>query len=60
MISLTAIVSVLARSIKEASSSMAPLTILVALVGISGMYNQNGSNRLIHYIIPLYNSAQCE
>lgn len=40
MISLTAIVSVLARSIKEASSSMAPLTILVALVGISGMYNQ--------------------
>lgn len=59
MISLTAIVSVLARSIKEASSSMAPLTILVAFVGISGMYNQNGSNRLIHYIIPLYNSAQC-
>lgn len=59
MISLTAIVSVLARSIKEASSSMAPLTILVALVGISGMYNQNDSNRLIHYIIPLYNSAQC-
>mgnify|MGYP003305262307 FL=1 len=59
MISLTSIVSVLARSIKEASSSMAPLTILVALVGISGMYNQNGSNRLIHYIIPLYNSAQC-
>lgn len=59
MISLTAIVSVLARSIKEASSSMAPLTILVALVGISGIYNQNGSNRLIHYIIPLYNSAQC-
>lgn len=59
MISLTAIVSVLARSIKEASSSMAPFTILVALVGISGMYNQNGSNRLIHYIIPLYNSAQC-
>lgn len=59
MISLTAIVSVLARSIKEASSSMAPLTILVALVGISGMYNQNGSNRLIHYIILLYNSAQC-
>lgn len=59
MISLTAIVSVLARSIKEASSSMAPLTILVALVGISGMYNQNGSNRLIHYIIPLYNNAQC-
>lgn len=59
MISLTAIVSVLARAIKEASSSMAPLTILVALVGISGMYNQNGSNRLIHYIIPLYNSAQC-
>lgn len=59
MISLTAIVSVLARSIKEASSSMAPLTILVAIVGISGMYNQNGSNRLIHYIIPLYNSAQC-
>lgn len=59
MISLTAIVSVLARSIKEASSSMAPLTILVALVGISGMYNQNGSNRLIHYIIPLYNSVQC-
>ena len=59
MISLTAIVSVLARSIKEASSSMAPLTILVALVGISGMYNQDGSNRLIHYIIPLYNSAQC-
>lgn len=59
MISLTAIVSVLARSIKEASSSMAPLTILVALVGISGMYNQNGSNRLIHYIIPLYNSTQC-
>lgn len=40
MISLTAIVSVLARSIKEATSSMAPLTILVALVGISGMYNQ--------------------
>ena len=59
MISLTAIVSVLARSIKEASSSMAPLTILVALVVISGMYNQNGSNSLIHYIIPLYNSAQC-
>lgn len=38
---------------------MAPLTILVAIIGISGMYASNAIDNKMFFLVPLYNSAQC-
>ncbi|MGN0328780.1 MAG: ABC transporter permease [Lachnospira sp.] len=60
MISFTAIVAALSNSTKEASTTLAPMTIFIGLIGISGMYVPDGlaNNRWL-YLIPLYNSSQC-
>ena len=57
-VSMIAILSALARSVKEASGLVSPLMIVVTVIGVSGMFGGGGDN-LALYLIPVYNSVQC-
>ena len=55
MVSLVSVVSAFAKSVKEASGYVGPLTAIVALLGISTMFAENAPVGL--FFIPLLNSA---
>lgn len=57
-VSVIAVLSALANSVKEAGSMISPLMILVTIVGVSGMFG-GGGVALPLYLIPVYNSVQC-
>ena len=57
-VSMIAILSALARSVKEASGLVSPLMIVVTVIGVSGMFGGGGTN-LALFLIPVYNSVQC-
>lgn len=58
LVGMICVLSVLAKTVKEAQSYMLPLLLLVMLIGVSGML-QNGKIFSIKYaFIPLYNSVQ--
>ena len=52
------IISTYAKSVKEANSLAGPLTIVVMVVGMTGMMSANASTNLLMYLIPIYNSIQ--
>ena len=52
------IVSTYAKSVKEATSLSGPLTIIVMVVGMSGMMATSANTNLWMYLIPIYNSIQ--
>ena len=52
------IVSTYAKSVKEATSLSGPLTIIVMVVGMSGMLATSANTNLWMYLIPIYNSIQ--
>ncbi len=56
-VSLIAILSALAGSVKEASGLVSPLMLVVTVVGVSGMFG--GSPHTALFLIPVYNSVQC-
>jgi len=58
LVALISIISAFAKTIKEATSTIMPLMIIVMLVGVSGMFGGSGQTNPIYYIIPLYNSVQ--
>ena len=57
-VSLIAILSALAGSVKEASGLVSPLMLVVTVIGVSGMFGGGGGN-LALFLIPVYNSVQC-
>ena len=57
LVALISIISAFAKSVKEASTAVVPLMIIIMLVGVTGMFS-NTQKGLIYYIIPLYNSVQ--
>ena len=57
-VSLIAILSAFASSIKEASGFVSPLMVVVTVVGVSGMFS-SGTVGLPLFCIPVYNSVQC-
>ena len=57
MVALISIVSAFARSIKEASTAVAPLMVVVMLVSLTPMFG-SGEKSLGVFFIPLYNSVQ--
>ena len=59
MISAIAVISTLAKTVKEASTMIMPLMIIVMLIGVSGMFTGGTASDAVMYLIPLYNSAQC-
>nr|WP_288974399.1 ABC transporter permease [uncultured Shuttleworthia sp.] len=59
MIAITCLISANARSIREASTSIAPLTFAVIMIGFSGMFIPYTETTTAMYVIPLFNSVQC-
>ena len=57
-VSAISVISTLAASVKEATSMVSPMMILVTLVGMSGMLGA-GSTPSWAFLIPVYNSVQC-
>ena len=56
MVSLVSVVSALAKSVKEATGYVGPLTLLIVLFGFSTMFTQNATP-LGLFFIPLINSS---
>lgn len=59
IVSVLAALSGLAKSVKEASTMVLPVMILVMVAGISGMIPSAAATGNAYYMIPLYNSVQC-
>lgn len=57
-VSLIAVLSALASSVKEAGSLISPLMLVVTVIGVSGMFG-GGADNLALFLIPVYNSVQC-
>ena len=57
-VSLIATLSALANSVKEASTLISPLMLVVTVIGVSGMFTGGAQNPAL-FIIPIYNSVQC-
>ncbi len=57
-VSLIAVLSALANSVKEASTLISPLMLVVTVVGVSGMFTGGTANSAL-FLIPVYNSVQC-
>ena len=59
LVTLVALLSAFAKTVKEAQTYAVPLMILVMLLGVTGMFGGGASQNLAVYAIPLYNSVQC-
>ncbi|MBO5778930.1 MAG: ABC transporter permease [Clostridia bacterium] len=59
MISIIAVLSALANSVKEAGTIVTPFMMVNMLLGISAMFGSGSASELYWYCIPLYNSVQC-
>jgi sodium transport system permease protein len=57
-VALISLISAFAKTIKEASTLVMPLMIVVMLVGALGMLG-SAQTDLLFYLIPIYNSVQC-
>ena len=57
-VSLIAVLSALANSVKEASTLVSPLMLVVTIIGMSGMFG-SPEKSLGLFLIPVYNSVQC-
>ena len=59
LVTLIAVISALAKTIKEAQTYVMPVMLVVMGLGITGMFGGGASQELARYCIPLYNSVQC-
>ena len=59
LVSLIALVSAFAKSVKEATTSVSPFMIVVTFISLSPMLSQGKEIPLYRYLIPVYNSVQC-
>lgn len=58
IVSLMSIISAYAKTIKEATSLIVPLNIVVMLVALTAMFGDGAKKAFYWYLIPLYNSVQ--
>ena len=59
IISLIAVISAYAKSVKEAGSFISPIMIVSMLLGITTMFSGGSVQPIWVYFIPMYNSVQC-
>lgn len=59
LISLISIISAFAKNVKEATSWVTPLMIVVVVISITTMIDSFKASSNVMYLIPLYNSVQC-
>ncbi len=57
-VSVIAVLSALANSVKEAATLISPLMLVVTVIGVSGMFTGGAQNPAL-FLIPIYNSVQC-
>ena len=57
-VSLIAVLSALANSVKEASTLVSPLMLLVTIGGISSSFTDGTPDNAL-FLVPVYNSVQC-
>jgi len=58
LITLISIISTFAKTVKEATTSVMPLMIVVMLIGITAMFGDGAKSEIYYYLIPLYNTVQ--
>jgi len=58
IVAVISIISAFAKTVKEATTSVAPLMIVVMLIGITSMFGSGATGIKALYLIPLYNSVQ--
>lgn len=59
IVGVLSIVSAFAKTVKEATTYLSPIMILVMLVGITSMFGNGAPAEYYWYLIPIYNSVQC-
>lgn len=59
IVGVLSVVSAFARTVKEASTYLAPIMIIVMLVGVTSMFGKGAPTEHYLYLIPIYNSTQC-
>ena len=59
LVSVIALISAFARSVKEAATTVSPLMIVVTFISLSPMLGHGGETPMYRYLIPIYNSVQC-
>ena len=59
MVGAIAIISALSKSVKEASTAVMPLMLVVTVISISTMVGDGTVKAIYWYLIPLYNNVQC-
>ena len=59
LVALISIISAFAKSIKEASTAVSPLMILVMVISLTPMFGGDAEKTLGMFFVPLYNSVQC-
>lgn len=57
-ISLISVVSAFSKTVKEATTSIMPLMVIVMLIGITAMFGDGAPANTALYLVPLYNSVQ--
>ncbi|MCL2883144.1 MAG: ABC transporter permease [Coriobacteriia bacterium] len=58
LVGLVALLSALARTVREASTYATPLMLVIMLIGVLGMFSQGASGSPAVYLIPVFNSIQ--
>ena len=58
IIGVISIMSAFAKSVKEAGTLVAPIMIIVMVIGITAMFGDGAKTEYYWYCIPLYNSVQ--
>ena len=58
VVSLISIISAFAKTIKEATTAVTPMMIVVMLIGATAMFSQGAQESPVLYLIPLYNTVQ--
>lgn len=59
LVSMIALISAFAKSVKEAATTVSPLMIVVTFIALSPMLDQGSVIPVYRYLIPIYNSVQC-
>ena len=59
LVSAISLISAFAKSVKEASTTVSPLMIVITFVSLAPMLTKGNEIPLYRYLIPVYNSAQC-
>jgi sodium transport system permease protein len=58
MVAMISIISAFAKTVKEATSYVSPLMIVIMLVSVTAMFGGGAADEAILYIIPIFNSVQ--